>query len=276
MSQKDYYQILGINKNASQQEIRQAYRKLAFQYHPDKNVGDPEASEKMKEINEAYAILSDPVKHRDYDAFGAQYGDRAYEQFRQKYSSEDIFRGSDINQIFDEFARIFGFRSSDDILKQFYGHDYQTFEFRRPGLFGKGFVFYQSRGRPTYTPDQTTNSTQMPSNPLQPPGILGAWLKRFLRKNLGMQFPERGKDCINTISLSPEQANAGCEIEYLNKAGEKPRKLMVKIPAGIKGGQRLRLRGMGAPGKDGGEAGDMYLEVKIKTPFMQKIKNLFK
>ena len=276
MSKKDYYQILGINKNASQQEIRQAYRKLAFQYHPDKNLGNPEASVKMKDINEAYAILSNSVKRREYDALGAQFGDQAYDQFRQKYSSEDIFKGSDINQIFDEFSRMFGFRNADDILNQFYGPNYRTFEFRRPGMFGKVFIFSQTRGHSNYVKDQTTNGSRLQSNPLQFSGILGTLLKNSLRKSLGIQFPERGKDLTDTISLNPDQANNGCEIEYIRQAGEKPKKLMVKIPIGIQDGQRIRLRGMGAAGKDGGESGDMYLGVKIKNPFMGRIRKLFK
>ena len=99
MNQKDYYQILGVGGNASPEQIRQAYRKLAFQYHPDRNKGNPAATEKMKEINEAYATLSDARKRREYDALREQYGDLAYERFRQAHRPEDIFRGSDINQI---------------------------------------------------------------------------------------------------------------------------------------------------------------------------------
>ena len=139
MNQKDYYKILGIDKSASQKEVRQAYRKLAFQYHPDKNRDDPSASEKMKQINEAYAVLSNPEKRREYDFLRERYGDQAYAHFRRAHSSEDIFRGSDINKIFDEFARMYGFRSADDILRQFYGSGYRTFEFQRPGMFGRGF-----------------------------------------------------------------------------------------------------------------------------------------
>jgi curved DNA-binding protein len=72
MNQKDYYQILEVEKEASSQKIKEAYRRLAFQYHPDRNKGNPPAVEKMKEINEAYAVLSDPKKRRDYDAFHEQ------------------------------------------------------------------------------------------------------------------------------------------------------------------------------------------------------------
>lgn len=276
MNRKDCYQILGISKNASQQEIRQAYRKLAFQYHPDKNGNDPEASEKMKQINEAYAILSNPVKRREYDAFGTQFGEQAYEHFRQKYSYEDIFRGSDINQIFDELSKAFGFRNSSDVLNQFYGPGYRTYEFRRPGFFGKGFVFYHTGGNPNHTKEQTMDSDQRQPQEVAFSGTLGKLLKLSLRKSLGLKIPEKGKDLVDTIAVDPERAASGGEIEYLHEAGEKPKNLMVKVPAGIKEGQRIRLRGMGAPGKDGGEPGDLYLKMKISVPLIRRIKNLFR
>ncbi len=136
-----------MDKNASQQEVRAAYRKLAFQYHPDRNKGDPAATERMKEINEAYAILSDLSKRREYDLLREQYGSYAYERFKQAHSPGDIFRGSDIDQIFEDFARQFGFRGFSEIFREFYGPEYQSFEFRRPGMFGRGFVFYHTSGR---------------------------------------------------------------------------------------------------------------------------------
>ena len=105
MVQGDYYQILGVGGHSTQQQIKDAYRKLALQYHPDRNKGNPGAAEKMKKINEAYAVLSDPGKRREYDALRQQYGSFAYDRFRQGYSEQDIFRGSDINQIFEDRVR---------------------------------------------------------------------------------------------------------------------------------------------------------------------------
>lgn len=148
MNQKDYYQILEIDENTSQQQIKEAYRKLAFQYHPDRNKKNPSVIERMKEINEAYAILSEPEKRSEYDALRQKFGSFAYQRFRENYSDEDIFRGSNINQIFDELAKMFsGFRNADQIFREFYGPMYQTFEFRRPGFLGRGFVFFGSFGR---------------------------------------------------------------------------------------------------------------------------------
>jgi len=276
MSQKDYYQILGIENSASQAEVRQAYRKLAFQYHPDKNRDNPSASEKMKEINEAYAILSDPEKRREYNTLRERYGDRAHEHFRRAHSSEDIFRGSDINQIIDELARMYGFRSTDEIFRQFYGPGYQTFDFRRPGMFSRGFVFYQSHGQQHQARDQNAHGSQIQVPQFFIPGILGALIKHFLKRILGIEFPERGKDWKDVITLSPEQIDRGGEVVYIHKRSEGRKKLMVKIPSGTKSGQRIRLKGMGAPGKGGGEAGDLYLEVKIRIPIVERIRDIFK
>ena len=88
---KDYYQILGLNKDASQEQIKAAYRKLAFQYHPDRNKEDPAAAEKMKELNEAYAVLSDPVKRKEYDTYRVSYGSFASQRFRENNFEDDIF-----------------------------------------------------------------------------------------------------------------------------------------------------------------------------------------
>ena len=85
MAQKDYYEILGVNKKSSQQEIKESYRKLAFQYHPDRNKEDPDGSARMKEINESYAVLSDRKKRGEYDDLRERFGASAYGQFRQSY-----------------------------------------------------------------------------------------------------------------------------------------------------------------------------------------------
>lgn len=94
MAESDYYKVLGVNKSASDEEIKKAYRKLAMKYHPDKNKGDKSSEEKFKQLSEAYAVLSDKEKRHQYDQFGAN-------GFRQRYSEEDIFRGL-ISPIFSE------------------------------------------------------------------------------------------------------------------------------------------------------------------------------
>ena len=111
--EKDYYQILGVDEKADEKTIRDAFRKLALQYHPDRNRDNPDAASRMKEINEAYAVLSDPEKRNRYDALKQAYGSGAYDHFKQSYTEHDIFRGSDINQILNEISRAFGFRNFD-------------------------------------------------------------------------------------------------------------------------------------------------------------------
>ena len=109
MAGQDYYQTLGVSKQSSDEEIKKAYRKLAMKYHPDRNKGDKEAEERFKKINEAYAVLSDKDKRKQYDMFGAA-------GFSQRFSQEDIFRGFDIGDIFGDMG--FG---TDDILGQIFG-----------------------------------------------------------------------------------------------------------------------------------------------------------
>lgn len=111
MPGKDYYKILGVSKSVSSGEIKKAYRKLALKYHPDHNKGDKSAEDKFKDISEAYAVLSNPEKKKQYDMFGA-------EGFQNKFTQEDIFRGFDFGSIFQEFGfrgggkdRIFSARS---------------------------------------------------------------------------------------------------------------------------------------------------------------------
>ena len=274
MNQKDYYDILGIDRDVGQQAVKEAYRKLAFQYHPDRNKGDPTATEKMKDINEAYAVLSNVSKRREYDLLRSQYGSFAYEQFRQSHTAYDIFRGSDIDQIFEEFARTFGFRSSSDIFGESYGPEYRSFEFRMPGIFGRGFIFYPGARRRSGQQQVHDSQVQMPELPF--PGVLGKVIKFFLKKVTGVELPERGKDWYDTVSLSLEKARDGAEVEYSYKKWGKPKNLMVKIPPKIRDGQRIRLRAMGSPGKAGGEPGDLYLQVQIRGSLVQRLKGLFK
>ncbi|MBU0768187.1 MAG: DnaJ domain-containing protein, partial [Proteobacteria bacterium] len=95
MAETDYYKILGVNKTASENEIKKAYRKLAMKYHPDHAKGDKSAEEKFKKTSEAYAVLSDKEKRKQYDTFGSA-------GFQQRYSQEDIFKGSDFESILSE------------------------------------------------------------------------------------------------------------------------------------------------------------------------------
>jgi len=260
MEQKDYYQILEVPQNADSQEIKEAFRQLAFKFHPDRNKDDPGAADKMKTVNEAYAVLSDPAKRREYDSLRQQFGASAYSQFRKTYSDQDIFNGSDIQHVFEEVARTFGFRGVNEIFKEFYGQGYQSFEYKNPGFFAKGFVFGGHHGR----------GNQNQASRL----VRGNWARmsrHLLKKLSGLELPEDGKDILDTIRLSPEHAISGGPYAYFHR--QKSKKLVVKIPPGIHGGQRIRLAGMGKEGKGGGNNGDLHLKVQIRKPRLHSIKN---
>lgn len=257
MSNNNYYQELNVKPDATDQEIKASFRKLAFEYHPDRNKENSQAADRMKSINEAYAVLSDPDKRRQYDMLFQKYGDSAKGQFRQNFSDQDIFKGSDIEQIFEEMARSFGLRGFDDIFKDFYGQGHKTFEFRQPGMFGKGVIF----------------NTRMGTAPIGGKGasLMGALMQKMLGKVTGILLPQRGGDMHDVISLNPEFASQGGAFAYFHKAKEK--KLVVQIPKGVREGQQIRLTGMGKDGTHGADSGDLLLKVKIKTPLLKKLKN---
>jgi curved DNA-binding protein len=127
--QKDYYEMLGLNRNASEDEIKRAYRKLALKYHPDHHPDDQESEEKFKEISEAYAVLSDPEKRNEYD-----YSDHV--GFKWRYRSDDIFRDFDFDQLFKEFGAGFGTRSFRGFLCRRRGRGCGG---RRANFFGGAF-----------------------------------------------------------------------------------------------------------------------------------------
>ncbi len=260
MEQVDYYQVLGINKDANEHQIKDSYRKLALKYHPDRNSGDPDAAEKMKSINEAYAVLSNPQKRHDYDLLKERYGSSAYNHFRQNYSEQDIFTGSDINGIFEELARSFGLRGFDEIFREAYGNGFKTFEFRQDGFNGKGYVFTGTFGR--------GNGEAVPS---QQAGQLGKMARYLFKRVTGVELPEAGRDIVDFLRLSPDEASRGGVREYMH--WRQGKKLKITVPPGIKDGQKIRLAGMGEPGKSGGEPGDLYLKVHIKKPLIREIKN---
>jgi DnaJ-class molecular chaperone len=262
MAQEDYYQVLGVDQNATDQKIKEAFRKLAFKYHPDRNRENDAAIEKMKKVNEAYAVLSNPAKKREYDTLKNQFGSSAYSHFRNNHSEQDIFNGSDINHIFEEMAKAFGLRGSNEIFKEFYGRGFQQFEFKNPRGFARGYVF----GHP---PDGSSQHQA----PFPSEGNLGKLSRFLLQKISGVQFPEDGTDIEDHLYLAPEQALQGGPYAYYLR--RKSKKLVVKIPPGVRPGQRIRLAGMGQEGKAGGRAGDLFLKVHIRKPLMKAIKDLF-
>ncbi len=194
---KDYYDLLGVPRDASQDEIRRAYRKLAREYHPDLNA-DSDAEDRFKELGEAYEVLSDPDKRGRYDRLGAQW--RVQEGARGDGDFEDFFSGQG-------FSRDMGPEFGDGVFSEFFER-----------LFGDG-------------------AGPRPSGPL------------------------RGRDIEAVLELSLEDAVNGVRRRLSLGDGHS---VAVNIPAGVREGQRIRVAGQGAPGRDGAPAGDLYLLVRLK------------
>lgn len=259
MAQKDYYQILGVSPDAGVKQVKEAYRELALKYHPDRNQDRPEVAEKMKAVNEAYAVLSNPEKRQEYDALRRQFGSSAYTQFRQNYSEQDIFSGSDLFNFFDEISKGFGFRGYEEIFREFYGKGFRSYEFQKPGMKGRGFVFFGPFGR-----------SARGGPKLQAGGGLGGLPRLLLEKIIGARLPQSGGDLQDDIELTPQFARHGGPFAYFHR--RKKKRLVVQIPPGVRDGQRIRLTGMGREGKGGGRPGDLYLRVRIRLPLLQKLK----
>jgi len=279
MEQKDYYKILGVNEDASSEEIKKTYRKLAFQYHPDKNSGKEEM---MKEINEAYAVLSDERKRREYNSYRQSYGFFARDKFRQTYTDQDIFKDSDINRVFAELSRAFGFNRPEDIFSRstFYGNQFRTFQFKGP-LTGKGFFFFGPISE-VYRDTLQASQRQASGAPTNRPSLFSRIflmgmkaLRNRMARKYGLELPERGKDIEDEITIPFEVASAGGKVHYHYAISDNPRDLMIKIPPGIKEGLKIRLKGMGKAGRRGGESGDLYLKAKLHTPWLKKVKEFF-
>jgi DnaJ-class molecular chaperone len=269
---KDYYNTLGVSENTSDEDIRKAFRKLAFQYHPDKNLGrEKEAEERFKDINEAYSVLSDPVKRRQYDQ--VRQGGLAGAGFNSaqgfNYSQQDIFRDAFTNQAnLDELNRMFaqqGLRFDPEFLNRVF-FNANNVVFRVYTFGGGGARSYTYNNQTAASPDQS-----QVARPAYQPNFVERWaaktiykLNKFvLRKAFGLQAPDPPVDLniSQDFEISVAEAAGGGEKKYLYRNGLKTRKLMVKIPAGIQAGTRIRLKGLGK--KEGRQTGDLYLVVKI-------------
>lgn len=229
-AKRDYYEILGINRNADSSTIKRAYRKLAKKYHPDTNAGNTQAEEKFKEVTEAYEILSDPEKRKLYD----QFGHAAFDQSAAGGSGYGAGSGSGFGNGtgagggFREYR--FEGGDMDDILKNLFG---------RHG-FGGGRSGFESS-------DSSFDGF----------GFRGASFRQDgedLHAEISVSFDEAVFGCDKIISFS-DGSNGG-----RNAAGQS---LQVHIPAGIDNGKSIRLRGKGMPGTGGGRPGDLLLKVNV-------------
>ncbi len=268
---KDYYRILGIPENCPEADIKKAFRKLAFQHHPDTNPGnEKQAEEKFKEINEAYGVLGDKFKRQQYDLTrkgqfaGAGHG-TGYQGFG--YSQQDIFNGIFANRaMFDEMNRMFsqaGLRFDQDFLNRvfFSGRGFTFQFFNSPGRTSNrsysGNAAYQQYPR-VYTHKPGWLERQLV-------GIVTRIAKFTINKLFGFQYEAlSGHDLDHhvTIEITLAEAAAGSEQRVTYKRGGQVKNLMVKVPSEVKSGTKIRLKGMGMTAVN--KSGDLYLHVKIK------------
>lgn len=254
---KDYYEILGVNKNASKEEIKRAYKKLAMKYHPDVSK-EPNAAEKFKEISEAYAVLSDDEKRQQYDTFGS-------DAFRQAYSKEDIFRGFDFDDIFSD---MFG---GGSIFDMFFGGGRRQRRIRKgsnirydleldfeEAAFGTKKDIEVPRHEKCHECDGTgAKDKEM----ITCPDCNGSGVYRKTQRTPFGMFSQTTtcRVCEGTGEIMKE-ACPECHGKGLFK---KKRKIKVKVPAGVDTGHTLRISGEGESiGR--GQSGDLFVVIHVK------------
>ncbi len=227
MPGKDYYSILGVNRNASEREIKQAYRKLARKYHPDVNPGNKEAEAKFKEINEAYEVLSNKEKRQKYDQFGDQwqYADQ-FTQARQQTPFWDFGQAGG--------AQRFHFEEAD--LSSLFGD-----------LFGGGVRSRRARPRRGQDIEHPVEVT-----------LEEAY--HGTKRTIALQTEEPCSGCSGTGRIQ----NLPCSICRGSGVVSNVKRIEVKIPPGVKDGSRVRVAGKGGAGYAGGAPGNLYLLVSIK------------
>ncbi len=265
-TKRDYYEILGVDKKSSADDIKAAYRKLAMQYHPDRNKA-PDAEEKFKEISEAYAVLSDQDKRQQYDQFG-------HSGIDMRYSQEDIFRGVDFEDILRDFGfGGFGGGRGGGIFDMFFGGGGRRNGPRRGSdmLYELAIEFEEAASGKkvelevprTEVCDVCHGSGAKPgTSPKTCPACRGSGqVSRTQNTPFGRFMTTstcgtcRGE---GTIIDSP------CTTCHGSGTVQRKRKLEVKIPPGVDSGSRLRVSGEGEAGQKGGPPGDLYVEIYVK------------
>lgn len=245
MAQKrDYYEVLGVNKSATDAEIKKAYRKLAKKYHPDMNKDDPRAEELFKEVTEAYEVLSDKEKRKLYD----QFGHAAFEEGAGQggaYGAGGQGFGGGAGGFGGFGSRGFGGFGGQGFRGGFgggAGGGNGSFHFN--GNSGDGYQEYY------YTGDNLDDIFD---------GFFGGSRK-------GRSRSKDGEDVLAKVDVSFEEAALGADkvIRFRAPDGSE-QSLQVHIPAGIDSGQKIRLKGKGMPGQNGGGAGSLLLEVTVQS-----------
>ena len=281
---KSYYDILGVPKGASEDDIKKAFKKKAMKYHPDRNVDNPKAEDKFKEVNEAYAVLKDKDKRKQYDMIGS-------EGFRKRYSQEDIFSGFDVNEILHGFGfgggpppgyegmpggpggfsgafeNMFGQRSrgprkGQDMVSEL------TVSFEEAALGTEKKFSIDRGGRNEDTsvkvPPGISEGKKLrlagkgfPGAHGGPPGDL--YFKVHVLPH--PVFKREANDIIIEHHVPLTDALLGTSIQVPTLEGEK----QVKVPPGTQPMSKLRLRGLGIQ-KRGGDRGDQFVKIIVTYP----------
>ena len=287
----DYYSLLGVQKTASAAELKKAYRKLALKFHPDRNQGDKAAEEQFKKINEAYAVLSDDQKRKQYDAYGDT-------KFHQTYSNEDIFKGTDFSSIFEElglggaggfFGRIFqgqGGRGGGHHAG--FGHgDYEDQGGFGPGGRGQDLEYNLTigfeealkgcerkvqfriqggleRDLTVKVPAGVREGAKLRISGRGAPGPTGHAGDLFVVISVAphSQYRRVDQNIEVDLSLRYSEAILGCSKEVPTPFGPK----RIKIPELVRPGTKIRLKGLGFPGPKGSENGDLFAVVQVEVP----------
>lgn len=235
MDYKDYYQTLGVSKGASEKEIKQAYRRQARKHHPDVNPGDRGAEVRFKELNEAYAVLSDSEKRQKYDQLGANW--QQYERVAQQ-------GGGGFPPGFEGFH------------VEFEGQPGAS----RSGGFSDFFKIFFEEG---FDADSILGGAGPESGRRR--GRRGA-RRGPVGGGFGFDPPRsKGSDVMAPLEITLEEAFGGSQrrLALQNNPGSPQQQLEVKIPPGVKDGSRVRVAGKGEPGVGGAPPGDLYLEIKV-------------
>ncbi len=277
---RDYYEILGVKRKASESEIKKAYHNLAMQYHPDRNPGDKQAEAKFKEVQEAYDVLSDKSKRAQYDRFGAAGLGGGFQGARADPRSYSFQWGGGPGG----FAEMDP-QEASDLFRQFFGGmgggtvDMDSILGQRP-RGGRGrraaptqevetevsipFLTAANGGKVTLQIDGRELSVTIPAGVeegqalrLQGQAPGGGDLRLRLRIQPHPYFRREGKNVVLEVPITLSEAVLGTKVEVPTLDGTR---LTVKVPPGTSSGARLRLRGRGVAG------GDQYIEIKIVVP----------
>lgn len=298
MSATDYYKILGVSKNASDGEIKKAYRKLAMKYHPDHTKGDKTSEEKFKKISEAYAVLSDKKKRKQYDTFGST-------GFQKRYSQEDIFKGFDFSDVLREFgiggAGLFTGRRTG--MRFAFGNDspfgtrarHQQAQIKGSDLLYELHLTIQEVATGTSKTVRLENNGRSENVTIKiPKGMISGKKLRLAGK--GQQSPHGGPpgdlyiqskvlaDPVYSVKgynlyinreIKLSEALLGTSISVPTVEGKK---LSLKIPAGTKHKTKMRLSGYGLPNMRSQGKGDLFVIIRIYLPksLSDKQKSLIK